>query len=251
MDEKFVLSLVLNNAPVSRIGYEANGQTFRKQMRDTFIKGNEVYAGQKPNGTIARILKDQTWSEKYQKVVPRKGRYALLFQDVGGGGQVISFPTEQLKKALSDLKQQGYEQVTEPKRTPGHKPGSVTTLIPYSPMLRIVNIEALPRGTGAKYLLVIQGEMGELVAKQWKRQIPGKLNPREAIIDFRSRTSFLPSETRKDKPRSKQLPRKEQQRLLPSDAQDIQTLPFDSQMFDCYGKQTKRGFRAYCRRKYE
>jgi len=38
-------------------------------------------------------------------------------------------------------------------------------------------------------------------------------------------------------------------RPLPPDAQNVQTLPFDSELFDCYGKQTKRGFRAYCRRR--
>mgnify|MGYP001557849192 CR=1 FL=1 len=36
---------------------------------------------------------------------------------------------------------------------------------------------------------------------------------------------------------------------LPPDAQNVQSVPFDSQLFDCYGKQTKQGFRAYCRRK--
>ena len=43
---------------------------------------------------------------------------------------------------------------------------------------------------------------------------------------------------------------KQQPRPLPPE-QNIQTVPFDSQLFDCYGKQTKRGFRAYCRRAVE
>ena len=36
---------------------------------------------------------------------------------------------------------------------------------------------------------------------------------------------------------------------LPSDAQNIQELSFNSDKFTCYGKPTGRGFRAYCRRK--
>jgi len=38
-------------------------------------------------------------------------------------------------------------------------------------------------------------------------------------------------------------------RTLPSEAQNVQTVGFDSQLFECYGKQPKQGFRAYCRRK--
>lgn len=36
---------------------------------------------------------------------------------------------------------------------------------------------------------------------------------------------------------------------LPPDAQNIKELSFNSDQFTCYGKQTGRGFRAYCRRK--
>ena len=116
-------------------------------------------------------------------------------------------------------------------------PGPTTQIIPYSPSLRIVNIEALPRGTGAKFLLVIPGEKGEWIAKQWKRQIPKTLNPREALIDFQKPT---PSPAK---------PKVLKSTPLPPDAQNVQTVPFDSQMFECYGKPTGKGFRAYCRRK--
>lgn len=42
--------------------------------------------------------------------------------------------------------------------------------IPYSKDLKITNLDALPRGTGARYLEVIRGEGDVLVAKQWRRK---------------------------------------------------------------------------------
>ena len=45
------------------------------------------------------------------------------------------------------------------------------------------------------------------------------------------------------------LQRKSKPRTLPPDTQNVQDLSFNSDKFTCYGKQTKRGFRAYCRRK--
>jgi hypothetical protein len=42
-------------------------------------------------------------------------------------------------------------------------------LIKYHKLLLITNLEQLPRGTGAKYLEVIDGQNGYLVAKQWRR----------------------------------------------------------------------------------
>ena len=45
-------------------------------------------------------------------------------------------------------------------------------VIQNTPTLRIVNLDALPRGTGAKYLECISGQNGELVAKQWRRSVP-------------------------------------------------------------------------------
>lgn len=42
-------------------------------------------------------------------------------------------------------------------------------IIPYTPTLAIRNLSALKGGLGARYLEVIRGEDGELVAKQWRR----------------------------------------------------------------------------------
>ena len=36
--------------------------------------------------------------------------------------------------------------------------------------IKIVNMEAMPRGLGARYLEVIEGLAGEWVAKQWRRK---------------------------------------------------------------------------------
>lgn len=44
--------------------------------------------------------------------------------------------------------------------------------IPYTNTLNIKNVENLPRGTGCKYLEVIESHIeGEYIAKQWRRSI--------------------------------------------------------------------------------
>ncbi|HDO36184.1 MAG TPA: hypothetical protein ENH07_07825 [Nitrospirae bacterium] len=43
-------------------------------------------------------------------------------------------------------------------------------IIPYTKDLDIRNIDALPRGTGARYIEVVKGVDGALVAKQWRRK---------------------------------------------------------------------------------
>lgn len=44
-------------------------------------------------------------------------------------------------------------------------------IIPNSRTLDIRNLEALPRGTGCRYLEVIRGQREEFVAKQWRRKL--------------------------------------------------------------------------------
>jgi len=58
------------------------------------------------------------------------------------------------------------------------------TIIQYAPQLQIVNIHTLPTGTGARYLLVIQGEGKDLVAKKWLRHLPKHTSQIEMIIVF-------------------------------------------------------------------
>lgn len=43
-------------------------------------------------------------------------------------------------------------------------------IIPNSRTLDIRNLDALPRGTGCRYLEVIRGQGEEFVAKQWRRK---------------------------------------------------------------------------------
>ncbi len=58
------------------------------------------------------------------------------------------------------------------------------TEIPYSRDLDIRNVEALPRGTGAKYLLTLKGQGDELIAKKWARVKPKSLLPDEVLIEM-------------------------------------------------------------------
>lgn len=49
---------------------------------------------------------------------------------------------------------------------------------------RIKNIESLPRGTGAKFLICIHGEGTDLVAKRWAKKMPKALANNEAVVTF-------------------------------------------------------------------
>ena len=58
-------------------------------------------------------------------------------------------------------------------------------MIDYSPELTITNLDALPRGTGASYLLVIESPYAnEYVAKAWKRVLPKNIACCEWIVQF-------------------------------------------------------------------
>ena len=50
---------------------------------------------------------------------------------------------------------------------------------------QLENLDALPRGLHAPYLLVIESPYdGVWIAKQWKRRLPATLRRGEAIIRF-------------------------------------------------------------------
>jgi hypothetical protein len=59
--------------------------------------------------------------------------------------------------------------------------------INYTPELdrRIKNLDSLPRGLSAPYLVVIKGQGDDLVAKEWKRTLPKNLEENETLIRFR------------------------------------------------------------------
>jgi hypothetical protein len=57
-------------------------------------------------------------------------------------------------------------------------------IVPTNPYLSIVNLHALPKGRGCRYLICITGEGGSYVAKQWRRTLPTATSEIEAVIDF-------------------------------------------------------------------
>ena len=60
------------------------------------------------------------------------------------------------------------------------------TIIDYDKnSVKVVNLAALPAGTGARYLLAIESPYpGEYVAKAWKRKMPASTGRGEVIIRF-------------------------------------------------------------------
>ena len=78
------------------------------------------------------------------------------------------------------------------RRSPGKRTGTHDMrIIPYTSTLDIRNVGALPRGTGARYLIAIHGEQGVLVAKRWARVLPTKPSGIEVAVDFRSLAKSL------------------------------------------------------------
>ena len=57
-------------------------------------------------------------------------------------------------------------------------------IVPYTKDLHVTNIEQLPRGTGAKYLIAIRANNDVLIAKSWSRKLPKVIHPNEVIIRF-------------------------------------------------------------------
>jgi hypothetical protein len=58
------------------------------------------------------------------------------------------------------------------------------TIIKYTAELDIRNVESLPAGTGAKYVEVIRGLNGSMIAKQWRRKIPTNATSDQMFIAF-------------------------------------------------------------------
>jgi len=59
---------------------------------------------------------------------------------------------------------------------------------PATETFRLVNMESLSRGTGAKYIVGIRGGNGDLIAKRWARSADAKLAQGEVIVDFNGKT---------------------------------------------------------------
>lgn len=61
-------------------------------------------------------------------------------------------------------------------------------IVSYNPGMRIVNHEQLGRGTGAKYLEVMEDDARNvLIAVQWRRVKPNTLPRGRALIEFSTR----------------------------------------------------------------
>lgn len=54
----------------------------------------------------------------------------------------------------------------------------------YEKSMKVDNVTGIGKSRGSKILLCITGLNGEWIAKQWKRQIPTKLNDGEFLILF-------------------------------------------------------------------
>lgn len=58
-------------------------------------------------------------------------------------------------------------------------------LIGYTPQTDIRNLEALPRGTGARYLeVLLSHEPGVLIAHSWRRKAPASMPAGHALVLF-------------------------------------------------------------------
>lgn len=60
-------------------------------------------------------------------------------------------------------------------------------IIDYNPTIRVLNLDQLPKGTGSRFLLVINTiyeQPKEYIAKRWLRKLPEHTNRGETIIRF-------------------------------------------------------------------
>lgn len=60
-------------------------------------------------------------------------------------------------------------------------------IIAYNPDLKITNLQQLSKGTGARYLEVLDDQKlhGVYIACRWKRNVPNKLDKGHVLIDMK------------------------------------------------------------------
>lgn len=56
--------------------------------------------------------------------------------------------------------------------------------IQYTKNMKVSNLESLPSGTGAKFLIVMEDFKGRYIAKRWARKEPVNLRQNEVAIKF-------------------------------------------------------------------
>jgi hypothetical protein len=60
-------------------------------------------------------------------------------------------------------------------------------VVPFNPGMKITNLQALGKGTGAKYLEVIEPHQPDLplIAVKWCRKMPRKIEKGHHLIEFK------------------------------------------------------------------
>jgi len=61
----------------------------------------------------------------------------------------------------------------------------MSSIVKYTPAMesKLRNVSSLPRGLRCKFLVCLNGENGELIAKQWHRVRP-KISKNETLVTF-------------------------------------------------------------------
>jgi hypothetical protein len=96
-------------------------------------------------------------------------------------------------------------------------------VIPISRELKITNLDALPRGTGARYLEVIRGEDDTLVAKQWRRKpVAGAV-----MVDMEAKPAVPEAPAKPAEPITKGEPEAIIKRVEPEAAKFIEPTPHE------------------------
>lgn len=57
-------------------------------------------------------------------------------------------------------------------------------ITPYNPGMQITNLDQLPRGTGGRYLEVLDNKVGPFIAVAWRRTRPKSLPKSHLLLAF-------------------------------------------------------------------
>ena len=141
-------------------------QTHKVTLREFPDEDIAVYQT-KSGWLVSRVSENERLSDPAYKSMAGAGGYGYGTEDEA----IQAFIDQKLSKGLPKV---APEKETEP---------SIKE-IPYSRDLDIRNVEALPKGTGAKYLVTLKGQGDELIAKQWAKVKPSSLKPDEILVDM-------------------------------------------------------------------
>lgn len=57
----------------------------------------------------------------------------------------------------------------------------------YNPGMQITNTDQLPRGTGSKYLEVLDNGTGPFIAVEWRNTLPKSIPTNHMLIEFKGK----------------------------------------------------------------